>query len=181
MTIITMLQTTSMIYKFATDSCHATLPTVGQGANMAIEDSLTLVKSVENSPENLERAFAEYYKERQPKTEEIVNLSKRLAGIEMASRYASLNCAISYMMNNNNRTINHKSNCQHRDSCCLFFFLKNKCPDMMLYVCISPLGCFLRDKFLQVTLRSGMMESQLLAAVFKSSSNLSPKTGKVTF
>ncbi|CAF1433521.1 unnamed protein product [Rotaria sordida] len=58
------------------DSCHATLPYVGQGANMAIEDAISLATCLEKNNFEMEPAFQEYYKKRFNRTKRVVNISR---------------------------------------------------------------------------------------------------------
>jgi salicylate hydroxylase len=55
------------------DSCHATLPFVGQGANQAIEDGIVLANCLSNFPTH-SAAFAEYYRLRYDRTRRVVNM-----------------------------------------------------------------------------------------------------------
>ena len=56
------------------DSCHATLPYVGQGANQAIEDSIVLADCLSNEP-NYNVAFESYYQQRNKRTKRVVNMA----------------------------------------------------------------------------------------------------------
>lgn len=58
------------------DSCHATLPYVGQGANLAIEDGIVLAMCLEKNHFQMEPAFQEYYKKRFNRTKRIVNMAR---------------------------------------------------------------------------------------------------------
>jgi salicylate hydroxylase len=58
------------------DSCHATLPYVGQGANLAIEDAVSLTICLEKSKFQIEPAFQEYYKKRFERTKRVVNMAR---------------------------------------------------------------------------------------------------------
>lgn len=58
------------------DACHATLPYVGQGANMAIEDALVLTSSLEKHQFHLEPAFREYFQKRFDRTKRVVNMAR---------------------------------------------------------------------------------------------------------
>jgi salicylate hydroxylase len=57
------------------DSCHATLPYVGQGANQAIEDAVVLAECLSSSPENHQDAFQSYYEQRSRRTKRIVKMA----------------------------------------------------------------------------------------------------------
>lgn len=67
------------------DSCHATLPYVGQGANMAIEDAVSLAISLEKHHFQTEPAFQDYYNQRVHRTKRIVN-SARNVGLILHSQ-----------------------------------------------------------------------------------------------
>lgn len=56
------------------DSCHATLPFVGQGANQAIEDAIVLSNCLASFPSHT-AAFQEYYRLRYDRTRRIVNVA----------------------------------------------------------------------------------------------------------
>ncbi|CAF0844617.1 unnamed protein product [Adineta ricciae] len=58
------------------DACHATLPYAGQGANMAIEDAVTLTSCLEKHQFQIEPALDEYYKKRFARTKRVVNISR---------------------------------------------------------------------------------------------------------
>lgn len=57
------------------DSCHATLPYVGQGANQAIEDSIVLANCLSDEPINYTDAFESYYSHRSARTKRIVRMA----------------------------------------------------------------------------------------------------------
>lgn len=59
------------------DSCHATLPYVGQGANQAIEDAIVLADCL-STDEDYSTAFESYYQQRNKRTKRIVNLANIL-------------------------------------------------------------------------------------------------------
>jgi 3-hydroxybenzoate 6-monooxygenase len=61
------------------DAAHPTLQYLAQGANMAIEDAVCLAGKVQQSPDDLARAFAAYWKERYLRTAR-VQLTSRLYG-----------------------------------------------------------------------------------------------------
>ncbi|CAF1277761.1 unnamed protein product [Rotaria sp. Silwood1] len=67
------------------DSCHATLPYVGQGANMAIEDAVSLAACLEKHNFLIEPAFQEYYNQRFDRTRRVVN-SARYLGLLLHSQ-----------------------------------------------------------------------------------------------
>jgi 2-polyprenyl-6-methoxyphenol hydroxylase-like FAD-dependent oxidoreductase len=56
------------------DSCHATLPYVGQGANQAIEDSIVLANCL-SSETNYNAAFDSYYQQRNKRTKRVVRIA----------------------------------------------------------------------------------------------------------
>ncbi|WP_067245627.1 FAD-dependent oxidoreductase [Microbacterium resistens] len=53
------------------DAVHATSPSAGQGASLALEDAATLALCLRDDPDH-ERAFARYQAQRQPRAEEVV-------------------------------------------------------------------------------------------------------------
>ena len=57
------------------DAVHATSPSAGQGASLALEDAITLAKCLRDLPGHA-AAFAEYQRLRQPRAEEIVRYAK---------------------------------------------------------------------------------------------------------
>jgi salicylate hydroxylase len=83
------------------DACHAMVPYLGQGANMAIEDACVLARCLENDPDPVS-ALARYEAARRPRASEIVvqssQQSKRihdrvLADPEKAVSYVEANWA----------------------------------------------------------------------------------------
>jgi salicylate hydroxylase len=56
------------------DSCHATLPYVGQGANQAIEDAIYLASCLDRH-DSYEQAYQDYYDKRFPRTKRIVQIA----------------------------------------------------------------------------------------------------------
>jgi len=56
------------------DSCHATLPYVGQGANQAIEDAIVLADSL-SSESDYTDAFESYYSQRSKRTKRVVQMA----------------------------------------------------------------------------------------------------------
>jgi 2-polyprenyl-6-methoxyphenol hydroxylase-like FAD-dependent oxidoreductase len=76
------------------DSCHATTPTFGQGANMSIDDAVTLAIFLENSLKKssdvnsaVTEAFTSYFKERQPKVTKMVQQSRAMQDIEVSAGF----------------------------------------------------------------------------------------------
>src|SRR5262249_9151142 len=59
------------------DAAHATSPSSGQGASMAIEDAVVLAKCLRET-HNLEIAFANYERLRRARVERVVRYSARL-------------------------------------------------------------------------------------------------------
>jgi 2-polyprenyl-6-methoxyphenol hydroxylase-like FAD-dependent oxidoreductase len=57
------------------DAAHATSPSAGQGASLALEDAIMLAKCVRDLPE-LEDAFAAYERRRRARAERIVRSSR---------------------------------------------------------------------------------------------------------
>lgn len=58
------------------DSCHATLPFIGQGANQAIEDAIVLAQCLDKARSgDVEVALQSYYNQRHKRTERVVNTS----------------------------------------------------------------------------------------------------------
>ncbi|CAF2422757.1 unnamed protein product [Rotaria sp. Silwood2] len=72
------------------DACHATLPHIGQGVNMAIEDAISLAMCLEKYNSQMEPAFQEYYKKRFKRTKRVVDMARY-----MGSFYRSENPIIS--------------------------------------------------------------------------------------
>jgi len=67
------------------DAAHPTLPTMGQGACMAIEDALIVTQCLSQNPDDPASAFRQYEKIRYPRTKKIVEQSARIgkvAGLE---------------------------------------------------------------------------------------------------
>jgi 2-polyprenyl-6-methoxyphenol hydroxylase-like FAD-dependent oxidoreductase len=67
------------------DSCHATLPYVGQGANMAIEDAVSLATCLEKHNFRIQPSFEDYYNQRFDRTKRVVN-SARYLGLILHSQ-----------------------------------------------------------------------------------------------
>jgi salicylate hydroxylase len=57
------------------DACHATLPYLAMGANMAIEDGFVLACCIEHDADDIPRALKRYEALRIPRTTDIVNAS----------------------------------------------------------------------------------------------------------
>eukprot|EP01103_Thecamoeba_quadrilineata_P014290 TRINITY_DN4215_c0_g1_i3.p1 TRINITY_DN4215_c0_g1~~TRINITY_DN4215_c0_g1_i3.p1 ORF type:complete len:183 (-),score=24.87 TRINITY_DN4215_c0_g1_i3:142-690(-) len=60
------------------DSCHATLPFVGQGANMAVEDAYVLAQSFVRSDFEIGAAFHDYFERRFKRTKDVVESAKTI-------------------------------------------------------------------------------------------------------
>jgi FAD-dependent urate hydroxylase len=58
------------------DAAHATLPSAGQGASMAMEDAVVLAKCLRDVPD-VERAFAAFERLRKDRVEELVEAARR--------------------------------------------------------------------------------------------------------
>jgi 2-polyprenyl-6-methoxyphenol hydroxylase-like FAD-dependent oxidoreductase len=58
------------------DAAHATSPSAGQGASLALEDAIVLAKCMRDQP-NLEMAFAAFQNERKPRVDMIVQQARR--------------------------------------------------------------------------------------------------------
>jgi len=59
------------------DAVHATSPSAGQGASLALEDAITLARSLRDAPDR-ETAFATYQALRQPRAEEVVGYARAI-------------------------------------------------------------------------------------------------------
>ncbi|SFS13815.1 2-polyprenyl-6-methoxyphenol hydroxylase [Microbacterium sp. cf046] len=57
------------------DAVHATSPSAGQGASLALEDAITLAKCLRDVPDRAD-AFAEYQRERRPRAEAVVKYAR---------------------------------------------------------------------------------------------------------
>ncbi len=62
------------------DACHATLPYLGQGANMALEDGVVLARCLAQRPDDPAGALQRYEAARRERTAKIVNDSAEMAG-----------------------------------------------------------------------------------------------------
>jgi len=62
------------------DACHAMLPYLGQGANMALEDGYVLARCLEQWHEQPELALAHYEAARRERTTRVVNGSAEMTG-----------------------------------------------------------------------------------------------------
>ncbi|MCI0569455.1 MAG: FAD-dependent monooxygenase [Myxococcaceae bacterium] len=69
------------------DAAHATSPSAGQGASLAIEDALVLAKCLRDLGEPA-RAFAAYEQERRPRVERVVRYSARISSSKTAGPVA---------------------------------------------------------------------------------------------
>ncbi len=59
------------------DAVHATSPSAGQGASLALEDAITLARCLRDAPDH-EGAFAEYQRLRQPRAEAVVGYAQAI-------------------------------------------------------------------------------------------------------
>ena len=59
------------------DAVHATSPSAGQGASLALEDAITLAKCLRDLPDH-PAAFAEYQRERRPRADAVVTYARRI-------------------------------------------------------------------------------------------------------
>lgn len=59
------------------DAVHATSPSAGQGASLALEDAATLARYLRDEPDH-EHAFAEYERIRRPRVEEVVKYARAI-------------------------------------------------------------------------------------------------------
>eukprot|EP01123_Difflugia_compressa_P013177 TRINITY_DN5966_c0_g1_i1.p1 TRINITY_DN5966_c0_g1~~TRINITY_DN5966_c0_g1_i1.p1 ORF type:complete len:347 (+),score=68.18 TRINITY_DN5966_c0_g1_i1:101-1042(+) len=66
------------------DAAHATSPFLGQGANQAVIDSVSLYKHLEKY-DKLEDALVNYHKRREPQTSKIVNMSGTIGKLETST------------------------------------------------------------------------------------------------
>jgi 2-polyprenyl-6-methoxyphenol hydroxylase-like FAD-dependent oxidoreductase len=61
------------------DAAHATLPSAGQGASMAMEDAVVLAKCLRDIPET-EKAFTAFERLRKDRVEELVEAARKTSG-----------------------------------------------------------------------------------------------------
>jgi len=61
------------------DAAHATAPSIGQGAAMAIEDTVVLARCLRDSPD-IESAFTAYERLRRDRVERVVDQGNRTGG-----------------------------------------------------------------------------------------------------
>ena len=59
------------------DAVHATSPSAGQGASLALEDAVTLAACLRTAPDHA-TAFAEYQRVRQPRAEAVVGYARAI-------------------------------------------------------------------------------------------------------
>lgn len=59
------------------DAVHATSPSAGQGASLALEDAITLARCLRDAPDRT-AAFAEYQRLRQPRAEAVVGYAQAI-------------------------------------------------------------------------------------------------------
>jgi 2-polyprenyl-6-methoxyphenol hydroxylase-like FAD-dependent oxidoreductase len=65
------------------DAAHATSPSAGQGASIAIEDAVVLAKCLRDTSD-LERALTTYERLRRPRVERVVRYSARVGSTKSA-------------------------------------------------------------------------------------------------
>lgn len=85
------------------DACHATLPYVGQGANMAIEDAFVLAQELERHAE-LESALKAYHAKRFKRTKAVVNMARNIGRIAHGGgplRVLAIETAVPYIFKSN--------------------------------------------------------------------------------
>jgi 2-polyprenyl-6-methoxyphenol hydroxylase-like FAD-dependent oxidoreductase len=61
------------------DAAHAMNPTAGQGASTSLEDAMYLAKLLRQSPDRLEKVFAEFEQQRRPRVEKIIAKAQSLS------------------------------------------------------------------------------------------------------
>ena len=59
------------------DAVHATSPSAGQGASLALEDAITLAQCLRDLPDRA-AAFAEYQRARQPRADAVVRYARAI-------------------------------------------------------------------------------------------------------
>ena len=59
------------------DAAHPTMPTLAQGANMAIEDGYVLARALSQSADNIDAALRSYVAQRQPRTARVTLQSRQ--------------------------------------------------------------------------------------------------------
>lgn len=79
------------------DSCHAMIPYLGQGANMALEDGVVLARCFEESKGDPDDALARYEKARLDRTTLVVNGSASMVGTNHSMRLADPVDSIKYI------------------------------------------------------------------------------------
>lgn len=67
------------------DAVHATSPSAGQGASLALEDAITLAKSLRDLPTH-EAAFAQYQRLRQPRAEAVAQYARAIDAHKRVTR-----------------------------------------------------------------------------------------------
>jgi 2-polyprenyl-6-methoxyphenol hydroxylase-like FAD-dependent oxidoreductase len=67
------------------DAIHATSPSAGQGASLALEDAVVLAGCLRDLPDPL-AAFAAYQRIRQPRVEQVVSYAQQISRRKTISR-----------------------------------------------------------------------------------------------
>lgn len=67
------------------DAVHATSPSAGQGASLALEDAITLARCLRDAPDHAS-AFAEYQRLRQPRVEAVVGYARAINAQKRVTR-----------------------------------------------------------------------------------------------
>jgi salicylate hydroxylase len=79
------------------DACHPTLPFLGQGAGMAIEDGALLARCLAKYAPDLATAFARYEGERIPRTTRIVEQSAAMLDVFQGRHLENAQAAQAYV------------------------------------------------------------------------------------
>lgn len=73
---------------FLGDAAHTNLPSVAQGAAMAVEDAVVLADKIHKQKDNFTKAFKEYEEERYPRTSRITEMGRFLVKVFHADNFA---------------------------------------------------------------------------------------------
>jgi 2-polyprenyl-6-methoxyphenol hydroxylase-like FAD-dependent oxidoreductase len=63
------------------DAAHATAPHIGQGASLALEDTICLAKCIRDA-DDLEKAFAQFQTERKERVEKIIKQARKIGDVK---------------------------------------------------------------------------------------------------